>query len=99
MISFTEFLKNENLTIQDRKFYIEIIESNSKKLLNFIDNLVDISKIQSNSLKPIIGECHLSKLIKNLEDKFNHIKKLIRKRKSSYKQRMLYQIKRRNVIK
>jgi two-component system CheB/CheR fusion protein len=74
VIGFAELLKNDNLTKTERLKYLEIIDGSSKQLLNLIDDIIDIAKIESNEITMIYKECHISKLIKNLEITYNRLK-------------------------
>jgi len=50
IIGFTELLKNTDLNA-DQKEYIDIIEKSSENLLNIINNILDISKLESNKVE------------------------------------------------
>ena len=50
IIGFTELLKNSNLT-NEQKEYIDIIEKSSDNLLNIINNILDLSKLESNKVE------------------------------------------------
>jgi len=50
IIGFTELLKNSNLTSEQRE-YIDIIEKSSDNLLNIINNILDLSKLESNKVE------------------------------------------------
>jgi signal transduction histidine kinase/CheY-like chemotaxis protein len=50
IIGFTELLKNSNLT-SEQKEYIDIIEKSSDNLLNIINNILDLSKLESNKVE------------------------------------------------
>lgn len=74
VIGFAELLKNDSLEKKDRIKYLEIIDGSSKQLLNLIDDIIDIAKIESNEIKMIYKDCHLASLIKNLEITYNQLK-------------------------
>ncbi|OQX57861.1 MAG: hybrid sensor histidine kinase/response regulator [Helicobacteraceae bacterium 4484_230] len=50
IVGFTELLKDTNLEDEQREF-IEIIEKSSENLLEIINNILDLSKIESNKLE------------------------------------------------
>jgi signal transduction histidine kinase/CheY-like chemotaxis protein len=50
ILGFSELLKHKNLTVEKRLFYIDIICSNGKQLLNVISDIIDISKIESGQI-------------------------------------------------
>jgi two-component system CheB/CheR fusion protein len=74
VLGFSELLKNDSLTKDERFKYLEIIDGNSKQLLNLIDDIIDIAKIESNELKVTFKDCNVSTLIKNLEITYNQLK-------------------------
>ncbi|NRR89958.1 response regulator [Winogradskyella undariae] len=74
VLGFSELLKNDSLTKEERFKYLEIIDGNSKQLLNLIDDIIDIAKIESNELKVSFKECDISSLISNLEITYNQLK-------------------------
>lgn len=75
VLGFSELLKNDKLANDERLKYLEIIDSNSKQLLNLIDDIIDIAKIESNEIKMVYKECHIPKLIDYLEISYNQLKK------------------------
>jgi len=50
IVGFTELLKDTNLQDEQREF-IDIIEKSSENLLEIINNILDLSKIESNKLE------------------------------------------------
>jgi len=50
IVGFTELLKNTNLD-EEQKEFIQIIEKSSENLLSIINNILDLSKIESNSIE------------------------------------------------
>ncbi|TXE12823.1 response regulator [Seonamhaeicola algicola] len=85
VLGFSELLKNDQLSTNDRLKYLEIIDNNSKQLLNLIDDIIDIAKIESNEIKIVTKECHLPKLINNLEITYNQLKRTRYKKEVTFK--------------
>ncbi len=50
ILGFTELLKEVNLNSDDRNSYIEIIEKSGNRLLNIINDIIDISKIEAGQM-------------------------------------------------
>ena len=50
ILGFSELLKHRNLNAEKRQFYIDIICSNGKQLLNVISDIIDISRIESGQI-------------------------------------------------
>ncbi len=75
IIGFSEMLKEKKLSEDEKENYLKIIDGNSHQLLNLIDDIIDVSKIESQEL--IINEepCDISKLFSELEANFLKINK------------------------
>ncbi len=56
ILGFAEILKEPNLTSDQQQEYIEIIEKSGVRMLNIINDIVDISKIESGQMKVSISE-------------------------------------------
>lgn len=88
IIGFSELMKNEQLQVQKRNKYSEIIEENSQALLRLIDDIIDVSKIEANELKIKKEACSLGELFSELEMTYNNYLK--RKRNRNLK--LIFQI-------
>lgn len=66
ILGFLDFLKNDELSPEDRELFIEIIETNSAQLLNLIEDILDISKIEANQISLNIAPTDLKKLLDDL---------------------------------
>jgi PAS domain S-box-containing protein len=67
IIGFAELLKDENLGIENRIQYVNIITKSSEQLLHIIDDIIDISKIESNQLNITKSNFSLNTLTKDLQ--------------------------------
>ena len=76
VIGFAELLKDDDLLPEDKQRYLNIIDSNSKQLLNLIDDIMDVAKIEANELNVIKKKCKLNFLLKEIEETFHKIKKV-----------------------
>jgi len=56
ILGFAEILKEPNLTSDQQQEYIEIIEKSGVRMLNIINDIVDISKIESGQMKVSLSE-------------------------------------------
>jgi two-component system sensor histidine kinase/response regulator len=72
IIGFSELMKNDELPIQKRNKYSEIIEENSQALLRLIDDIIDVAKIEANELKIKKEACSLGDLFAELEITYNN---------------------------
>lgn len=85
VVGFSDLLKNDDITNEERKKYLNIINTNSEQLLNLIDDIIDIAKIESNELKLSLHNCEISKIIYDLEFNFNQLCKLKDKEQIDFK--------------
>lgn len=51
ILGFAELLKRPNLTGKEQQQYIKIIETSGTRMLNIVNNIVDISKIESGIIE------------------------------------------------
>jgi len=71
---FTELLYDENLSEEERNVYLEYINNGGKALLNLIDDIIDISKIEAGQLLIREEDCAINSLISDLLKMFHKIK-------------------------
>ena len=48
-------MKNETLTAEERKHYLEIISESTGKLQKLVSELFELSKLEANQVKPVEG--------------------------------------------
>ena len=63
ILGFAELLKEPDLTGHQQQEYIRIIESSGERMLSIINNIVDISKIESGQMKVILTETNINDLL------------------------------------
>lgn len=66
ILGFVELLKEDDLSSEQKDKFIEIIRSNSSQLLNLIEDILDISKIEANELSVNVAKTDLPKLLKEV---------------------------------
>ncbi len=66
VIGFSELLREENLKPQQRNEYIDIVTANSRNLLELINDIIDISKIEAGQLKISETDCNINILMNQL---------------------------------
>jgi len=74
LVGFANLLRDEDIDNKTRNRYIDIIESTSNQLLNLINDIIDVSKIEAGELKISIESCNVNSLIQELEATFNELK-------------------------
>jgi len=71
ILGFAELLKEPNLTTEEQKDFIETIGISGARMLNTINNIVDVSKIESGLIKVDIKEANINE---NIEFVYNLFK-------------------------
>ena len=66
IIGFSSFLKNPQLDIEKRNHFVDIISDSGERLLAIINDIIDISKIESNQLKIGISNVNVDKTLKEI---------------------------------
>ncbi len=66
ILGFASLLKDSALSKKEQIEYIEIIQKNSKRLLNVIEDLIDISKIESDQIDIKLLPTSLNKVFSDL---------------------------------
>lgn len=72
ILGFSELLKEPGLNSTQQQNYIKIIEKSGNRMLNIINNIVDISKIQAGLIKPEMQELNINDQIEYVCSLFNH---------------------------
>ncbi len=63
IIGFSELLANQEITEKDKNEYINIIKSSGRNLIDIIDDLVEMSRIDTNLVKPNLSNINLENMI------------------------------------
>ncbi len=71
ILGFSGLLKEPDLTGENQQKYIEIIEKSGARMLNIIQEIIDISKIESGQMEVNYKETNINKLIESI---FNLLK-------------------------
>lgn len=70
IIGFSELLAEPDLTDGDRTFYYELINSNSYALLNLINDIIDVAKIESGQIVTVKHRFEVNRLLYELFEVF-----------------------------
>ncbi len=70
IIGFTNLLNDSDLNSTERQKYTAIINKSSVRLLNTINDLIDISKIEAGQIKVSLNEISINKLLDELHGFF-----------------------------
>lgn len=63
ILGFTDLLKSPGLSGSEQDKYIDIIQESSKRMLDTINDLIDISRIETGQMEKISSEINLCELI------------------------------------
>lgn len=70
ILGFTSLLKEPNLSGRKQKKFIDIIEKSGARMLSTINDIIDISKIESGQIDVIISDINLNKQMDELLEFF-----------------------------
>ncbi len=71
IIGFTDLLTDPDLTTEDKELYIEVIKRSGSRMLDTVNNLIDISKIETGQMKTVISPVNIAD---EMETLFNFFK-------------------------
>lgn len=63
ILGFTELLKEPKLSGEEQQEYINIIEKSGKRMLNIINDIISISKVESGQIEVSLAETNLNEQI------------------------------------
>ena len=66
IIGFSELINKKDLSVEKRKYFSEIIKRNSNSLLNLINDIIDVSKIEAGQLNLDVKECNINEIINDV---------------------------------
>ncbi len=75
ILGFAELLKDESITEGQRREFLDIINSSGRQLLNLINDIIDLSKIEAGQIELIETECNINSLLNEVYAFFQSIKK------------------------
>lgn len=77
IIGFSQFLEDDDITPEEKKEYLTIINQKGKDLLQLIDDILDLSKIESGQLTLFLSNGDLTSVIYEVVNTFRTQDKLI----------------------
>jgi signal transduction histidine kinase/ActR/RegA family two-component response regulator len=60
ILGFTELLKMSDVTPQQQNDYLDIIKKGGDRMLNIINDIIDISRIESGQMKVVLSETNIN---------------------------------------
>lgn len=70
ILGFSDLLSNPNLSTEEKRNYIKVIQSSGKNLIEIIDDLVEMSKIDSELIRPNFQSFCLNDFIHTIADTY-----------------------------
>ena len=70
ILGFTELLKSPNLAGEEQQEYIRIIEKSGIRMLNIINDIISISKVESGQVEISLSETNINEQIEYLQTFF-----------------------------
>ncbi|HKM94579.1 MAG TPA: PAS domain S-box protein [Prolixibacteraceae bacterium] len=74
IIGFTNMLREDDLTSEDKNSFIDVIQSNGNSLMTLIDSIVDFSKLETEQMTVSFGEFNFKPLF---DSAFDYASKMI----------------------
>ncbi|PLX22265.1 MAG: hypothetical protein C0599_06845 [Salinivirgaceae bacterium] len=74
ILGFTNLLIEDNLPKEQQDEYLKVINESGNSLLNLVNDILDISKIEAGEMTFAEGICNLNDLFRELQISFNEIK-------------------------
>jgi PAS domain S-box-containing protein len=72
ILGFAELLKEPDLSYENQKEFLEVIEKSGYRMLNIINDLIDISKIEAGETTLRIKKTNINKMLRELHLFFMH---------------------------
>ena len=72
ILGFLDLLNDENILEEDRRNYIDIINKSGKRLLTTINDVIEISRIESGQIRITLSEVNIDEMMAYLYNFFMH---------------------------
>jgi signal transduction histidine kinase/CheY-like chemotaxis protein len=76
---FTSLLSDPGLSLNERQEYVKFIQDSSNDILNLIDNIIEIAKLETNQIKPRKEKCYINSILDKLYNDFKIKQEIIEK--------------------
>lgn len=74
IIGFSDLLAEDDLTKEEKADFVEKIKLSGENLMNLINDIIDIAKIEAGQLKIIESPCNIDEMLYGLHGTFSGIK-------------------------
>lgn len=76
---FTSLLSDAGLSTNERLEYVKFIQDSSNDILNLIDNIIEIAKLETNQVNPKKEKCYVNSIFDKLYNDFQIKQELLEK--------------------
>ena len=70
ILGFTSLLQQPNLTVEKQQKYLDIIKKSGGRMLNTVNDIIDISRIEANLVELVLSEVDIDVQLKELHSFF-----------------------------
>lgn len=70
IIGFAELLKRPNLSLEKQREFVAVIEQSSKRMLNILNDIIDLSKIDAGMVSVEENEVNINRIFEELKEQF-----------------------------
>lgn len=74
IVGFADLLSDPDISFDEKEVFVQHINSSSNSLLHFVDDFIDLSKIESGQLEISKSQCYINKILLELESSFRTVK-------------------------
>ncbi|UBM61920.1 PAS domain S-box protein [Candidatus Sulfidibacterium hydrothermale] len=75
IIGFASLLEDEDLTAESRKNYVQIIQNSTRQLLHIIDEILEVSRLQTRQVEKSSAEVNINELLMSCFSEFDRVAK------------------------
>ncbi len=72
ILGFAQLLRKPELTGEKQQSYINVISKSGERMLNIINDIINISKIESNQMEVLVADTHINEQIDFIYDFFKN---------------------------
>ncbi len=75
IIGFASLLEDDELSSESRKNYVQVIQNSTRQLLHIIDEILEISKLQTHQVKKVDREININEMLFRCFSEFDKVAK------------------------
>ena len=71
ILGFSGLLDNDELSTEERKYYIEVINQSSNQLLTIVDDILSISRLETGQIEVLNEQVNINGMLQDMFAKYN----------------------------